>query len=641
MVCSAPMSVGRTGRDLLAVGLLAGVPLAVALRGSGQVSRVTLNLGPGDSHYIRGFFPEYDISRGNATQWSLGDASITLPLTVSGGPLTLVSRFSRPIEEEGDAAISFGGALVDRFTPRRITEERRTALGTLAPTPFVVRFQVTSPDARRLGLRLDWIRLETEGDSRVRLQGSAVLRPSLLLVLLYLILRFAGWNVRAAALLSAPWSAAVLLGLTFDPWLVHRLLTALPEWLAVLGLGGVAAARAVQARGRLEAETVRVVTALAAAAFLFRGAAFNHPEYYYSDLRTHAKLVHTVRMAGSGMLFSPGEHIVAHGAWSREINGRVHAFPYTPAFHAPFAMASLSFDDLITALKLGATAATVVPILALWSLCRRCGASTLGVFLMLAVPIYVHHLGLAYLAALFGHAVDMAFLAWLAGRVGQVTAPRVFLAAAALTAACQLAYVGAVIVLPVFLTVLAAFVLREDWHTAGPQRSMAILAFGVAGSLIAVAVYYRHFLPLIVDVFSQLASGGRVAATDDAPKRGFLEVLAVFTRKYFDGAWTPVALWGLFLLLRRGEGRPLVAAWGATYLLLLLGRARLPFIFQHPHDALFVTPLVCLAAGEGVAALARSGGWRRVAAALLLGALVVHGFALQWQGWARHIQEAL
>ena len=58
-------------------------------------------------------------------------------------------------------------------------------------------------------------------------------------------------------------------------------------------------------------------------------------------------------------------------------------------------MTSLSFDDLITALKLGATAATVVPILALWSLCRRWGTSTLGVFLMLAVPIYVHHLGLA------------------------------------------------------------------------------------------------------------------------------------------------------------------------------------------------------------------------------------------------------
>jgi len=28
-------------------------------------------------------------------------------------------------------------------------------------------------------------------------------------------------------------------------------------------------------------------------------------------------------------------------------------------------------------------------------------------------------------------------------------------------------------------------------------------------------------------------------------------------------------------------------------------------------------------------------------AALLLAALVVHGFALQWQGWARHIQEGL
>jgi hypothetical protein len=636
------MLAGRTSRDLLALALLAGLPLLASLWGTGRVSAVTLKLGPGDSPYIAGFLPEYEIDEGNATQWANQDAAIELPLTVSGGPLTLVYRFSRPVAEEGDAAVvSFGGAIVDRFTPRTGIDERRADMGALPATPFNVGFEVVSRNPRPLGLRLDWVRLEAGSGARVRLRGPTLLRPALLPVLLYLVLRLAGWGVRGAALLSAPWSAAATLGLALDPWLVHRLLTGLPESLGILGLGGVASAAALRARGRLDAETVRVVTALGATAFLFRAAAFNHPDYYYSDLRIHAKLAEMVRDAGWDFLLSPTEHIVRHKAWSRVIHGKVYAFPYTPAFHAPFALTTLPSDRLITVLKLGAAAATVGPILALWSLCRRWRASTAGVFLLLLVPIYVHHLGLAYLAALFGHAVDMAFLAWLAGRVDRITVPATFLAASALTAACQLSYVGSVIVLPVFLATLAAFVLLEHRSIAGLRRALAILGFGFAGSLLAVILYYRHFSPLVVDVLSHAASGTPVVAADDAPKQGFFEVVLRFTRRYFDGLWAPLALWGFVLLLRRGAGGPVIAAWGATYLLLLLGRAKLPFVFQHPHDALFVTPLVCLAAGEALSTVARAGGWRQGLAAVLLAVLILHSLLLQWQAWARHFQPGL
>ena len=129
-----------------------------------------------------------------------------------------------------------------------------------------------------------------------------------------------------------------------------------------------------------------------------------------------------------------------------------------------------------------------------------------------------------------------------------------------------------------------------------------------------------------------------MAAADDAPRQGFLEVLVRFTQRYFDGLWTPLALWGLVVLLRRGAGRPLIAAWGATYVLLLLGRARLPFVFQHPHDALFVTPLVCLAAGEPISLLFRAGGWKRGLAAVLFAVLALHSLSAQREAWARHIQ---
>jgi hypothetical protein len=632
------MLAGGLRRDLLAAALLAGVPLLAASLGTGRTSSVTLHMGPGDSPYVAGALREYEIVQGASAQWTAPDATVELPLTVSGGPLALVYRYSRPPVLQGLATVSFAGAVVDRFTARQGAEERRVALGALPPTPFVARFQVVSADPRLLGLRLGWVRLEMGAGSRVRLRGSALVRPAALLMLLYLIWRIAGWSAGGAALLSMPWSVAATLGLALDPWLVHRLLTGLPEWLGVLGLGGVAGAAALRARGRVDAEGVRVVTALAVTAFLVRAAIFNHPDYYYSDLRIHARLVEIVRSAGLDFFRAPADYIVQHKAWSREINGKAYAFPYTPAFHAPFALTSLPFDGLITALKLGAAAATVVPIIALWSLARRWGASVLGVFLLLLVPIYVHHLDLAYQAALFGHAVDMAFLAWLAGRLDRIASPGALLSAAALTAACQLSYVGAVIVLPIFLAALAAFALLEDHSQPGLRRAFAILTFGAAGSLLAVALYYRHFSPLVVDALSQVASGVPVAAADDAPRRGFLEVFVRFTERYFDGLWTPLALWGLVVLLWRRAGRPLIAAWSATYVLLLLGRAHLPFVFQHPHDALFVTPLVCLAAGEPITLLYLAGGWKRGLAAVLLAVLALQGIALQREAWARHIQ---
>jgi hypothetical protein len=632
------MLAGGLRRDLFAVALLAGAPLLAASLGTGRTSSVTLHLGPGDSPYVAGLLREYEIVQGATAQWTTPDATVELPLSVSGGPLALVYHYSRPPAEAADATVYFAGTLVDRFTPRMGADQRRVALGALPPTPVVARFQVASQDPRRLGLRLGWVRLEMGAGSRVRLRGPALVRPAALVLLLYLIWRIAGWSAWGAALLSAPWSAAATLGVGLDPWLVHRLLTGLPEWLGVLGLGGVGAAAALRARGRVDGEAVRVVTALAVTAFLVRAAIFNHPDYYYSDLRIHARLVEMVRAAGLDFLRAPADYIVKNKAWSRVIDGRVYAFPYTPAFHTPFALTSLSFDGLITALKLGAAAATVVPIVALWSLSRRWNASVLGVFLLLLVPIYVHHLDLAYQAALFGHAVDMVFVAWLAGRVDRIASPSALLPAAALTAACQLSYVGAVIVLPIFVAALAAFTLLEDRSRPGLRRAVAILTFGAAGSLLAVALYYRHFSPLVVDALSQVASGVPVAAVDDAPRQGFLEVLVRFTQRYFDGLWTPLALWGFVVLLRRGAGRPLIAAWGATYVLLLLGRARLPFVFQHPHDALFVTPLVCLAAGEPITLLFRAGGWKRGLAAVLIAVLALQGIAQQREAWARHIQ---
>lgn len=622
------------GRDLLLLAALVAAPLAAAVTGAHGPARATLNLGPGDGPYVTGFMPEYEIAGTEATHWSGSDASVRLPLSVRGSA-TLSYRFARNLPEVNTVDVWLGEERIDRFAAQPVFETRHPAVQASTPRPLIVNFKVGSPVRSPLGLRLDWVSLEAGDGATIRLRGAARWRPAWLVALLFVLFRCSGWGSRASALLAAPWSVAAGLGLRLDPWLVHRLLTAVPEWTTALGAAGVALGLWLRIRGRIEAETLRIVTALAVMAFLLRALALNHPDYYHPDLRSHVRLVEVVRRAGWDFLRSPARYILEHGVWSRVVEGRSYAFPYTPAFHSLFALGPPGYDALITAVKLGGAALSTVPIVALWTLSRRLEASSLGVLLLPFVPVYGLHLALVYLAAVFGHAVDMAFLAWLGGRLERITSLRVWLSGVVFVAGCQLAYVSSVTVLPVFVTALAVSDLLENRGSgAGPRRALSILAFGAAGSLLAVALYYRHFLGLAFDLLAGAAQGAALTAAGDAPVQSFLGLTVSHTRRFFDASYPLLGVWGLVLLVRRGRGRALLAAWAATYFFLLLGRAKLPIVFQHPHDALFVAPLVCLGAGEAIAALGSGGSWRRALAGLLFLGLAAQGLVLQWQALA-------
>jgi hypothetical protein len=642
----------RPGQGPALLLLVVAGPVAAALLGARGPARVGLNLGPGDFPYVHGFAPAYEIDDKVATHWTTNQARVELPLEMSGGPFELVVRLGRPLPETTDAVLAFAGRALEPFRARRVFEERRFPLGVLPPTPFRVDLQTRATEP--LGLDLDWVEARADAEARIRLAGGTRWRPALAIAILFAVLWAAGWSPLAAAGLTAPVALAAAVALLRDPWLVHRLLTGIPEWLAGLGLVGVGAGRALRARGLVTAESLRAVTALAAAAFLLRALPLNHPDYYYPDLRSHARLAEVVRQAGLDFLRAPSAYIWEHGVWRKTAYGRSYAFPYSPAFHAPFALLPLSYDRIVTGMKLAAAAASAVPILALWSLSRRIGASPLGAALLVVIPIYGSHLAVAYVAAGFGHAVDTLFLDWLAGHLDRITVPRVFATAALFTAVCELAYVSAVTVLPVFLGLLAGAVLLEPrldrragdgWASEGSTsaaartRAAAVLAFAIAGSLLAVAVYYRDFVGVIVDVVPRMATDAPGGAGDHAPVQGVRE-LVFYNARLFGWVLPVTAVFGFGLLWRRGRRRALLLAWAASYLLLLVGRARLPDLFQHQHDALFAAPLVCLAAGEAVAWLFARGTLGRLAASALLVLAAAQGLVAQAGVWLQQLANA-
>jgi len=612
-------------------------PLLAAWVGARGPFEITLNLGPGDGPYVSGFTSAYEIDDRVATHWTTYDAEVALPLSVSGGPIALSYRFARVFSETAVVDVSFGGAVVDHFECRggRFLE-RAVPLGPLPPTPVTVSFQADSHERKNLGLKLDWVRLG--GSGRVVLRGSARLVPAVVVAVLLGLHVLAGWDLRRAALLASPWAALAAFGLLRDPWLVHRLLRGVPLALAIFGLAGVAIGRWLLARGRTSAPAVRALAALALATFVLRALAVNHPDFYYPDLRTHARLVEVVRSAGFAFFVAPAAYIWEHGVWRTGAYGKTYAFPYTPAFHLPFALLPFPYDALLTAMKLTAAAVSTIPLVLVWALARRLGASVVGAALMAVVPTYVSRLSFAFLPSLFGHAVDMAFLLWLAGHLDRIREPAAWVRGALFVSACQLAYVSGVVNISLFVAVLALCEAVARRQARAPHAA-ALLGMGLAGSFASVLVYYRDFLPLVLDVFAHATSRDGAAASG-YPVQSFFVVAYARTRDFFDGIYPLLAAVGLAILFRRRRGASLLAAWLLTYLLLLLGRAKVPDVFLHGHETLFVTPLVCLAAGQALASLAARGRAAGGAALALAAALAVQGFVWQWRALAEQLGNA-
>ncbi|MGE3373405.1 MAG: hypothetical protein AB7O37_07735 [Vicinamibacteria bacterium] len=633
----------RGGRDVLLLALLVGLPVGAAFRGASGPLALPLGLGPGDSPYVRGFAPDYEIDDKLATHWTRYHAGVELPLTAEGGPLSLTLRYARVFPETAEVEVSFAGRLVDAFRCRGGRfEERRIELGASAGTPVAFELRVDSHEGRDRGLKLDWIRFDAGPGTRLRLDGVAKLRAGALVALVFLLLRAAGWSASRAGLLTAPLASLGALGLLWDPWLTHRMLTGVPELTLLAGGAGIGVGLWLRARGRLRPQSLRTLAALGLAALVGRAIAVSHPEFYYPDQRTHARLVEKVAEQGLGFFVDPSTAIWEHGVWRVAAYGRTYAFPYSPAFHLPFVPLALDYDARLTAMKLSAVAVSAVPLLLVWALARQLGASPLGAGLMLIIPTYTSRLSFAFFPSLLGHALDTAFVLWLVARCDRLREPAVLLRGALWVSACQLAYVSGVVNIGLLVSALALAVAwqRRAERDAG-RAALGILGMGLAGSLASVALYYRDFLGVAADMLPHALGFGGGRAASHFPIQSFFAVAYDRTRDFFGFVYPYLAALGLALLLRAGRARSVLLAWLGAYGLLLLGRAKVPDVFLHGHETTFVTPLVCLAAGETLSRLWKAGPASRAAAVGLLAYLAATGLAGQWRAVAAQLGNAL
>jgi hypothetical protein len=393
----------------------------------------------------------------------------------------------------------------------------------------------------------------------------------------------------------------------------------------------------------IERSTFKAVFGVMLVAFVIRAGLVNYPDFYYPDLRTHARLVGFVQEAGLDFLVSPSDVITEHNVWVTGAFGETYAFPYTPMFHVPFALFTMDYDTLILALKLAGAAVSTIPVALVWAFARSFAFASpvpwVGAVLMVVIPTYASRLSFAFLPSLFGHAVDLALIFWVFRHLERMIEGRQWLVGSLLVASSQLAYVSGVINITLFVFVLAVISFFFG-GVARKKLALRVIAMGIVGGLIAFAVFYRDFLPMVTDVVSRVL-GIVPSAESRYPITGFFVTTAKRTYEFFGWAYPILAASGLVLMFRRQVPRLVISAWLTTYFLLLLGRSKIPDIFLHGHETLFLTPLVCLCAAVVVAELIHRGGSLRVVGICILSALAGVGFWQQWGYFMDQVTNAL
>ena len=629
-----------------AAALLAGlllVPTAAAFWGTQGPRSVRLNLGPGDGPYLAGFFPQYEIDEGVALQWSRPEARVSLPLAFIG-EASLKLRFGPPPKGPSRVGVALGGRSLGAFDccRHRALQKRELLASTRALTTVTVALSVGGPEIVERGLFLDWIELDLLSGARLWLTGTARFRPAALVGLVFLLLWAAGFRAPAAAAVTVPLALGLALALLRDPWLVHLLLTLLPETLLFVALPLTVLGRVLTERGRLDVATLRTAVGLATLAFLARATALNHPDFFYPDLRTHALLVDAVGEAGWDFLRAPVRYLytpragssstdtlvrATSGLWLRRIGGVDVGLPYSLALHSLLAPLGLSGDAKVAALKLLGALFSAVPVAVLAFLAARLGAPPLCALLLVAAPTALAELSLAAVPAVFGHALDALLMLWLVLRARLVAARRLALEGALVLAVVQLGYVSSVLSASLLMALLAVASLREGED--GRPLPLA-LALGL-GSLVALAAYYRHFVPGALAALRLSFAGRTVDAAGDHLDLAGSRVVDAFVLWGFPILAVAAAAGYVLLLRSMGWERDVLVAWGLTVFVLGVLQRALPGVFGFVHVALFATPLVCLAAGAGLGALRARGGLARALAWAGAALVCAHGFWLQLQ----------
>jgi hypothetical protein len=418
-------------------------------------------------------------------------------------------------------------------------------------------------------------------------------------------------------------------------------LLAIPRLLAAALLAGLS----VRLAFRLGGESPREagwLAALVAGGVLAHGSLAFVPGFDPYDVEVHVR-----RALDLGALSFDYASLIRYGSHlptptqtfgtATAALGEQTLIPYSPLAYLAYYPLHLLGIDLhwgMTVLN-AAVAMAVTPLL--WLVARSLwgtGAAWVAALLYaLDLPVW-HHLGRSHAPAVFGNALGVGALAYLASESARLGDRRRALVAAAVLGIAALGYSSLIVLFGFFgLTLLG--VLALDAAGLGPAQKRGLAMALALGGLVSGVLFYFHYIPGLLRGLGNVESG-----PDPFPGRTFLifhNESRQSMRIWDAGFLWPLAL-GVFaapIALRRAPqaARPVLVSWLAAWAMTMI--AKEPFLFPRPlrwaKEEQFLSPLLALLIGAATWSLPRA--WQRWCAATVL---VAGALWLEAGDFARH-----
>lgn len=617
----------RPARAALIVTLLALV-VAAFLPALGRTDRVRLNFGPGDSAYIAGFAPDHEVEDKRGTHWTTYHATVQLPVALKEDS-QLILNFRRVFAEEAQVVVRQNGDEVAHFSARG--GALRTVDVPLRATtaPLEINIDTDSHERRDRGLQMDELVVVSSART-MRLAGGG--RWRLLLSLGALVGALTLFSRRGRGLQSLAVPVIAWLSVLAFAWRAHAdLFAAVRQCDGIVTLVCLLAVPLYLFRNalvrvlRISEDDFALIATVAVAAAAARLALLNHPDFYYPDLLTHARVVDAIRAAPLAFFSNPAAQLAEAGAWTKPVMGASVSLPYAVLFHSLFAIPATVFDwshdSIERAFKIGGAAMSALPILLAAGLAARWRLSPLYALTLAIVPTYFSRLTFALLPALLGHVMDLVFLLWLASwrGDGSVASRRAYFVGVALLATAQLAYTSSVVNLGVAVAVAIVFALMRRQKA----RAIQLCVVGATASIVSVSLYYRSFLGDVTSLVTRAGIAGGAASGSVYERRGIVDFFLERSYDFFGLPLAFLALWGSWKILAKderssgsAEDRETMLVLLVSYVVLIVLRARIPDVFRYGHETTLVTPLAALVAAHGLrSGLASKTGMVKITAA--------------------------
>lgn len=583
---------------------------------------INFDVGPSTSAYISGF-TESEERVPVSFRWTLKTSTIELPLSAPGTSTrsgTLVIRYARFLDSYAEVRIFAGGTQVASFSarPGRFRTQRFPV--RFPKGPVRIQFLTDDPDPSRLGIAIDWIRLEGEPWTL----PLSYLTPRLLIGGAFILCLVSGFGAPGAfgfglalALAQALWFALDPFGMTHASGLIV---------IPGLVLTGLTVVLFRKHRNK------RWLVVIFLAGYLLKGAVMFHPSYYYADVRQHRRYVFAYEQA-EGTIPERGLAAQVHmqTAYPRWVAGKVYAFPYSPIFFIPFTWLPSDLQLVEDALKLVVLAAGAAEVLAVYWLAATLlgpGAGVVAALLAAFLPPMYSRLVLAMYPTIAAHLLDTLAIGAAASLALRPDKLRGLAGFAGATFGSFLTYISSLFNLTAFAGFFALLERRLAWRV--------IAVTGAAAALTVILLYFSFTVTFFREILPGIlsAEGGARSGTEAVGFKTAFQRIIIF----FGYGYPALAIAGLILLRRQRQPHAFrcLAAYGLSFLLLLALRAT-SGLLKDLKEILFLGPLIATASAASLAEIAGRGRSGKIAAVLITVGLLVFWLGKYSELLATHI----